>query len=355
MSFSFGFSADSDDEFTAPTTQTRPFTDPLSHINPDARPATLESFQSILHSLKDVRTTFEAYTTPKGNLVYRRELFDVKHQLMMEENDDQSSDEFKILIGDDATDLKKNVYEGGLKSWECSVDTVDKLSELSDEELLSGDVIELGCGTALPSTYLFKRALMQQKREQKLTFVLADYNSSVLRLVTLPNLIITWASLLDDEDRTSLQRSEDDTIPIVADELQFTEALLTKFFDSVKMQNINIELISGAWSRQFVTLTNQISTSFKLIITSETIYAPETLPIISELVIELIQQNKGSMALVAAKDIYFGVGGSLVEFQNYLEERQQHGVKIEFEVQKVNAGLKRSIVLIKWWFTICYS
>jgi protein-histidine N-methyltransferase len=48
----------------------------------------------------------------------RRELFDVRVQLMAEDGGDESDD----LAALDKSDIKTNVYEGGFKSWECSID-----------------------------------------------------------------------------------------------------------------------------------------------------------------------------------------------------------------------------------------
>jgi hypothetical protein len=73
-----------------------------------------------------------SYTTPgirtaKGNAVTipRRELFDIRMQLMAEDDDDDENLAFLASLGDD--DIRTNVYEGGLKSWECSVDLVGVL------------------------------------------------------------------------------------------------------------------------------------------------------------------------------------------------------------------------------------
>ncbi|CCH43671.1 hypothetical protein BN7_3224 [Wickerhamomyces ciferrii] len=359
MSFSFGFSAESDDEFiesgnTAQINHNELKLDqnPLDVENSEAKAPKIEDFNQVLESLVDVRITFEKVITPQGQTVFRRELFDVKHQLMNEEGSEKQDEEFGILMGTDTSDLQRNIYEGGLKSWECSIDTVDKLSALEDQVLFNGEIVELGCGTALPSTYLFQRALSSNL--SNINFKLSDYNHSVLRLVTLPNLIIAWCSTLSSEKLSKLQKSGDEEIPIVDDELQLTQQLLKEFSETLKRDNIKIELYSGAWNRSFFNLITHSQTSSKigLIITSETIYSPETLPIISELIIELVfhsktQQNGSPLALVAAKDIYFGVGGSLVDFENYLTTRIQQGSKFQFQTDKVKAGLQRSIVSIR--------
>ncbi|KAH3688383.1 hypothetical protein WICPIJ_000626 [Wickerhamomyces pijperi] len=371
MSFSFGFTEDiSDDEQTTAIQQSTeqisgPFVNPLDVPNPQTKPAHLESLQTLLQSLKDIRVTFESYVTPSQNTVFRRELYDVKHQLMNEDTVDQSNNnndtandaEDQLLLTQQSSDLTRNVYEGGFKSWECSIDTVDKLAQYQDSQLFSnkGDVIELGCGTSLPSTYLFRRALLA--KIEGLKFILSDYNASVLRLVTLPNLIITWASTLPIDKLVALQRSnQNKDIPLIDDELQFTEALLQEFYADLQTRAIDIVLISGGWSRDFVNIYKSVTSEnpFGVVISSETIYAPETLPILTELLVELFQINTvqrnclQGLGFIAAKDIYFGVGGSLVEFeQNLKNVMQRENVQNwTFETIKVKAGLQRSIVLI---------
>ncbi len=56
--------------------------------------------------------------SPKGRTVTipRRELFDIRLQLMAEDEPEAENLTF------DKSDLRTNVYEGGFKSWECSFD-----------------------------------------------------------------------------------------------------------------------------------------------------------------------------------------------------------------------------------------
>jgi hypothetical protein len=58
----------------------------------------------------------------------RRELWHVKMQLMQ-------SDENQHLLGD--SDVIKGTYEGGLKTWECSIDLAQYLSQQTFPEELS--------------------------------------------------------------------------------------------------------------------------------------------------------------------------------------------------------------------------
>lgn len=385
MSFSFGFSGKdyhNDTEYDADAKNISSLNNHTNNKTNDAQSnsinpldsehllkdpviqAQIENYQHFLKSLKDVRLTFEKFYTPATKTeLFRRELFDIKHQLMTEYDTNSGTDstsnlELDILINED---LKKNVYEGGLKSWECSIDIVDSFAKRNHDHTLLPNlnfskikyIIELGCGTSLPTEYIFMQYLLQANdssytpSSHGIHFILADYNSSVLRLASLPNLIITWAKLTLSEDQwTDLQRYNDPNIPILDDELLLTDKLLDTFYNDMERRNIHISLISGSWGRKFnqllYTLMDVNSNEEILLITSETIYQPENLPLISETLIDIHEKflNQNHI-LVAAKDIYFGVGGSILDFQKYLTNRN-----INFITFKVNAGLKRSIVYI---------
>lgn len=98
-----------------------------------------------------------------------------------------------ILLGDIFEDLRKNIYEGGLKLWECFYDLVDLLLENVDR--ISNDidaVVEIGCGTVLFLEFFFRFVFLWNDRSKGLKFVLIDYNVSVLRLVIISNLVIIW-------------------------------------------------------------------------------------------------------------------------------------------------------------------
>lgn len=65
----------------------------------------------------------------------RRELFDIRAQLMAEDTQDDQ----QLLIGIDQDDIKANVYEGGLKTWECSVDLAQYVAAIPAGGNGSGD------------------------------------------------------------------------------------------------------------------------------------------------------------------------------------------------------------------------
>ncbi|KAK6868184.1 Histidine protein methyltransferase 1 [Candida tropicalis] len=358
MSFSFGFSKDdfSDDELDE-SSHIQPITS-AQNIGSTTEKSALDSLQispenlpkehsldSLLSTLQNVRITLDNYTTNGGNIVYRRELFDVKHQIMTEDEGDNSKLS-ELLIDENNNDLQKNVYEGGFKSWECSYDTVDKLSYLiENDQLKNKSILELGCGTALPSCFILLKKLQLQNK-QSLKLILSDFNFDVLRLVTLPNIITHWASTLPVEQLHSLVTSED--VPrFNNDELFFTSRLLEQFKNDLLEYNIDLKFISGAWGKEFNQLVANDDVDF--MISSETIYSPETLPIVAESIKDILSKStaQSSGALVAAKNIYFGVGGSLIEFLNYFNKIKTN--EFEVTVEEINdAQLKRSLVFIKY-------
>lgn len=350
MGFSFGFSDEDIDEKTdKEVSKKQEASGSLAGVNPlDEKVAGFLpeklSLEAVLESLVDIPMAFAETVTPTGLRVYRRELFDVKHQLMFEEDRKIELNENLegTLMGND--DLKKWVYEGGLKTWECSLDLIDYLAKDKSWVSRFSQFIELGSGTSLPGCFIFNKLLELDK--QNIRLVLSDYNKAVLRLVTVPNLVINWFMRLDESKKESLKES----FKIQADiesELQLSEELILAFCkDVVTNRGFLIELISGSWSREFLKLLN-LGTTEALILSSETIYSPNVVPVLSETVLSLVKGNSHNFALVAAKDIYFGVGGTVHEFLKYLESKRKLD-NIDFTVLKISTGgLNRSIVEIK--------
>ncbi|KAJ2975155.1 hypothetical protein NUW58_g8437 [Xylaria curta] len=278
----------------------------------------------------------------------RRELWDVRVQLMAEE------DEGKTEPGLGNHDVKTGVYEGGFKSWESSVDLVKVLASLhpfTPEAKKFSNIIEiltptsqLGCGTGLPSLALFQWAMSSMA--SSVSFILADYNPTVPQLVTLPNFILAWAI----HHRESL--------PLLAEafspegELDLTPEILAAFQEFLSSRQISLLFFSGAWSPEFVSIitnaqscTNQSDTeSATAIIGAETIYSPFALSSFLETILALMQHEKAhgkvAEALVGAKRLYFGVGGSLDDFVLQARER---GAIVE-NLREETEGVRRGVV-----------
>ena len=222
-------------------------------------------------------------------------------------------------------DVHPGVYEGGLKSWECSIDLVQYLSSHPDI-LRSRSILELGCGTSLPSLYLFQQAVAVAAAGAY-TFHLADYNYSVLRLVALPNVFLSWV-LTTNPHLLTLPNGD----------LDVTAQLKSSFLSSLQSANINIGFISGAWGDEMppllssnCRLRNGSACGYDLVLGSETIYEPRTMGEFAKVLLGALGPN--GRGLVSAKRIYFGVGGSVGGFIE-LVKREGEGWHVQ-EVETI--------------------
>jgi protein-histidine N-methyltransferase len=261
----------------------------------------------------------------------RRELWDVRVQLMAE---DEGSGDGMVGLGKD--DVKTGVYEGGFKSWESSVDVVRVLA--GRRERMGEKVLELGCGTALPSLVVLQWCLEGGgEGEGSLGLGLADYNPSVLQLVTLPNLLLSWAQV------TRGEAWEDEG------ELDIDSGVLDEFLAALKKRGISLSFFSGAWSPEFVRLVGESigagRSSRLTILGAETIYSPYALKSFAETLMGLLEGITGDekTALVAAKKVYFGVGGSMEDF---CEMVRQKGSVVE-QIREESDGVRRAVVEVK--------
>ncbi|RAL01544.1 protein-histidine N-methyltransferase [Aspergillus ibericus CBS 121593] len=258
--------------------------------------------------------------TGKPITLARREVFDIRTQLMAEDTSDEDNEE--LIAGLEKGDIKPNFYEGGFKTWECAVDLAKLLVDSEDVPQPSQDrhIIELGAGTAVPSLALFAQLLSEPSSSQQRThFTFADYNSAVLRLVTFPNLLLTWNYIISRQQASDLP--DDGAAEAEEEELDITPELVQRFREDLANRGITVDFISGAWSPAFVDLvfsSDQRGKGRTLILASETIYSPASLLAFSETLLALlrrsVQEGAQSGALLAAKKVYFGVGGGVDEF-----------------------------------------
>ncbi|CAL3966342.1 unnamed protein product [Diplocarpon coronariae] len=256
----------------------------------------------------------------------RRELWDVRVQLMAEEDDEGLGN-----LGKD--DVKTGVYEGGFKSWESSVDVVKVLHQRIREIGHSGKVLELGCGTALPSLATFQWLLQNTNSATALSLGLADYNPTVLQLVTLPNILLSWAQVT----RRETWEAEG--------ELEIDEEVMKGFLSSLETRHIRISFFSGAWGPEFARLVKEDmgAPASRLTITgAETIYSPAALKSFAETLMILLNTmpDDERRALVAAKKVYFGVGGSMEDFCNMVRWKDGAVQQISEE----SDGVRRAVV-----------
>ena len=206
----------------------------------------------------------------------------------------------------------------------------------------------MGCGTALPSLLLFQYAL---KNGLGLYFTLTDYNIDVIRLVTLPNLLLTWAGTLDVESSKAVFGEEGN--PLLTDaenaDLYLTPTLLAAFKSHLSSVGITLTLLSGSWSPvpHLLDLIPSDPALNTFILASETIYSPSSLAAFTDAMGALMQRVKTGKAVVAAKRVYFGVGGSVDEFRRVCADRGCVAYEMDFEGLEV--GVRRCLVEVQMY------
>jgi protein-histidine N-methyltransferase len=349
MAFSFNFGGDDIDQTVDQDIPIQDAASTDSHNTSQPAPAV----NVLQHDLRELYSTLPdrlCYSTaqivsPTGKvlLLPRRELFDIRVQLMSEASSDNDND--TTLSQLQSTDLAPNVYEGGFKTWECSVDLSSLLLDRGprkdiDEVVRCDGIVELGAGSALPSLTLFQHCLRNGISQ---TFTLTDYNSSVLRLVTLPNLILTWATCTSPPliDLTAEPSGDFENIP----------ALLPEFLSSLAASRIQLSFISGPWGETLASLIPESAPDMgSLILASETIYSPASTTAFVDLLIHLLRRTKMAKAIVAAKRFYFGVGGSVDHLKEVCAEKGAVAYEVENSgVPGMDSGVGRALIEVQMY------
>lgn len=223
----------------------------------------------------------------------------------------------------------------------------------------------------MPSLAILNRFLLQpapsEPPARKIHFTLADYNSPVLRLVTLPNILLLW-SLTSGTANPSDDANEE------GNDLEITPEIVEDFKLALSKRGISLDFISGSWSPDFVGtvspsgmegVSNATGRSRRtLILASETIYSPASLRIFSETLVSLLRRGtpesgvqgdetreaggndseSSAQAFVAAKRVYFGVGGGVDEFLSTLKDIEGDAVKVNGTSDVEDGGIGRVIL-----------
>lgn len=241
-----------------------------------------------------------------------------------------------------ADDVIQGQYEGGFKTWECSLDLTRHLlttnyvrtfaQSAKDERKGRLDTLEVGCGTAIPSAALLLGALERpingESHLESVTIMVQDYNFEVLQYATIPNLLLTWYMWSQSSKQGNASQWVDEG------DLDYNPQLKDMFLADLQARSIQIKLFSGAWSDALKILVGEVDT----LVASETIYSPATLTTF----IDMLALARGE-CFVAAKRVYFGVGGGIEEFHRLLP-RQDYESK---EVYNSSDGVRRVILSVK--------
>ncbi|KAF2737169.1 hypothetical protein EJ04DRAFT_461701, partial [Polyplosphaeria fusca] len=336
--FSFGFSGDDieEDPNDASGNTANAGGSASADNGPAPIPAQTHGLDKMLSALPS-RLSYSTLrlTSPRGHTARlpRRELFDVRVQLASEDTSASSA----TAPGLSTSDLQTHVYEGGYKTWECAHDLIRFLLDRGprkdlDDLVRVQHVVEMGCGTALPSALLLQYAVVNGLG---IGFTLTDYNADVLRLVTVPNLFLAWVGTLA---RTEAPFGEGNENPLAEGgddegDLEVTAELVEGFRGAVRSLGIEITLVSGSWVpvEKLLDLVPSVPELNTFILASETIYSPSSLVAFTEAMVALMKRVKTGKAIVAAKRVYFGVGGSVDGFRVECARRGCVAYEMEFE------------------------
>ncbi|EWC45950.1 hypothetical protein DRE_04743 [Drechslerella stenobrocha 248] len=368
MSFKFNFDlpADEAEDGTAQADNDKGLTPPSDTL-PDPESAATSQTPASAHTLDELisqlppHITYSVLELPVSSsrtvCIPRRELFDVKMQLMAE---DTMATGNKFTAAFTNEDIRTDTYEGGLKSWECSSDLVKQLAQDDDVwRQYCRRVLELGCGTALPTCYILQALLSPSLPSPgPVHLTLADYNIDVLRLVTLPNLLLAYAHATsytappaDPQGEAGTLRkegAEDEAAAEEPNEMELTSHLISSFTSTLAARNITISFLSGCWSPTMAALHNMregdTAEPATLLLASETIYSPRSIVQFADVVEHTLDGAQGR-GYIAAKDVYFGVGGSVADFVALIRDKGWAWEVVREE--KKGAGVGRVVMVVR--------
>lgn len=188
-----------------------------------------------------------------------------------------------------------------------------------------------------------------QEDQIPLILTLADYNPSVLQLVTMPNLLLAWALHQQNHDQLI-----QDALTSTEGELEITEQVIDSFKNFLTSSGINVSFVSGGWSPELVELIYSKSAYLSsaggatqtLIMGAETIYSPFALSSFTDTLLLILRRereagpSRQATSIIAAKRLYFGVGGSLDDF---VDKMRELGAAVSM-VREETEGVRRGVV-----------
>lgn len=128
-------------------------------------------------------------------------------------------------------------------------------------------------------------------------------------------------------------------------ELEIDSEVVEQFLASLGTYGVSLSFFSGAWSPEFVVLVDQ-STLPRLsrltILGAETIYSPAALLSFGETLMSLLDLPglEERTAFIAAKKVYFGVGGSMEDFCDLIRGK---GGAVN-QIREESDGVRRAVV-----------
>ncbi|KAL3832487.1 hypothetical protein ACJMK2_024127 [Sinanodonta woodiana] len=194
------------------------------------------------------------------------------------------------------SDLIPNVYEGGLKVWECAIDLLEFLQN-TQISFVGKSVLELGCGAGLPGILAAKQGAAHVHFQ--------DYNSEVLEIYTIANVRLN--------------------------QIEESGKCACRYF-------------SGDWTSFQQQSRSILGETFRydIILTAETIYKTENYSKLIAVFESCLAED--GVVYLAAKSNYFGVGGGTRDFEQFVKK---HGHFVSEVCHTIEAGVPREIIKLK--------
>lgn len=135
----------------------------------------------------------------------------------------------------------------------------------------------------------------------------------------------------------------------VEGELELDSEVIEKFLASLASSLVSLSFYSGAWCPEFVTLVGEMmstSPARLVVLGAETIYSPFALKSFADTLTSLMESSPDTekIALVGAKKVYFGVGGSMEDFCVLVREK---GATVE-TIREESDGVRRAVVEVRF-------
>lgn len=146
-------------------------------------------------------------------------------------------------------------------------------------------------------------------------------------------------------------------MPVEGFSIDISTELLDAFTESLRSRNVSIRFYAGAWETYRPTTSS--GRPFDLVLTSETIYRQKSVPSLLAVLMAASKSSVGgpelddilpglciraTLVLVAAKAMYFGVGGNVDDFQRAAEDVGA----VVTDAWELPTGVRRTILRLTW-------
>lgn len=134
-------------------------------------------------------------------------------------------------------------------------------------------------------------------------------------------------------------------------DFELSPQVLQRFTADMRSKQLDLRFLSGPWSSSLAELIPASAPDMgTVVLAAETIYSPESTNAFVELLCELLQRVKMSKAMIGAKRMYFGVGGSVDGLKAACREKGAVAYEIENHgVPGMEGGVGRALVEVQMY------